>query len=207
MHRIAVLVIVAGAVVLGLNAAAPMSLGAQGGTPSPLATPETDGLCINDEGDNWQTVDVQPPGQYTSSVLPVTTALTPGVRLLYLVVITLPPDQCMPYSALGNQKDGAIVMLVQQGTITFQWEPLETGIEGENPAVERGDATGLAPAPPGGQAGEVPERTLQTLVPGDWITQNQEVRFSYRNAGSDNAVILKAVWAEDIPGGCGGGCR
>jgi hypothetical protein len=98
-------------------------------------------------------------------------------------------------------------MLVQQGTITFQWEPLETGIEGENLAVERGDATGLAPAPPEGQAGEVPERTPQTLVPGDWITQNQEVRFSYRNAGSDNAVILKAVWAEDMPGGCGGGCK
>lgn len=208
MHRFAISAIVAGAVTLGLIATAPSGLGAQEGTPSSLATPDAGGLCVNGEGENWSSVDVQPPGQYDASVRPATTVASTGYRVLYLVVITLPPDQCMPYSALGNQKDGAIVLMVQQGSIEYQWEPLASGLqESSFPPVVRGDATGLASAPPGGEAGEVLAGTPQTLNTGDWITQNQDVKFSYRNVGSDSAVILKAVWAVDRAGGCGGGCK
>ena len=58
-----------------------------------------------------------------------------------------------------------------------------------------------------GGAATVPSGSPQPLYPGDWITQDQKVLFSYFNAGSDTAIILKAVWAAPDGGGCGGGCK
>jgi hypothetical protein len=224
MHRVTVALVAATVLVFGFMGGAPTRSDAQTGSPAPPATPSMDGLCVGNEGANWLAADVRPTGQADAAVYPATpvaaspvaatpaatgTATTPVERpyQLYLVEIRLAPDECMPYSALGNQKRGAIVMIVQQGTVKFQWEPLASGIQGDKPAVVRGDARGRATAPPGGQPGEVPAGTPQTLVPGDWITLNQEVKFSYRNVGSDTAIILKAVWTNSGGGGCGGGCR
>jgi hypothetical protein len=208
MNRNAASVIVGFVFALGTMGSAPLHSMAQSATPVPAATPNADGLCVGEAGTDWMTAAVQPPGPRDAVVLPSSTvAIDGGVRLLYLVEITLPPGDCMPYSALGNQKDGAIVMIVQQGVIQFQWEALDSGSVGEA-QDERGDAEGPVAAVIGGERGPaVPEGTPQTLETGDWVTMDQQVQFSYSNPGTGDAVILKAVWAVDRPGGCGGGCK
>ncbi len=224
MHRVTVALVAATILVFGFIGSAPTRSDAQTASPAPGATPSMDGLCVGNGGANWWSADVRPAGQNDAAVYPATpvaaspvatptvpstVATSPPERPfhLYLVEIRLAPDECMPYSAAGNRKRGAIVMMVQQGTVRFQWEPLPSGIGGTDPVVVQGDAGGRATPPPGGQAGEVPQGTPQTLFPGDWITLNQEVNFSYRNVGSDTAIILKAVWTNSGGGGCGGGCR
>ena len=74
-----------------------------------------DGLCVGDEGDNWWLTDVRPSDPFDAGVFPATPSVpaaassvvatpSPQPRMLYLVVISLPPNKCMPYSAGGNRK-------------------------------------------------------------------------------------------------------
>ena len=186
------------ALIVGLIGGSPAPSGAVQESASPAASSSPGGICPPGSFEHWDTADVRPTGPLDADVVPaaeLTTGEPAPVRHLYLVEIRLPPGGCMPYVSQGNQKDGAIVMIVQQGFILYQWEP----ISGTTPNVKHGDSSG--------GAATVTAGAPQPLYPGDWITQDQKVLFSYLNAGSDTAIILKAVWAAPDGGGCGGGCK
>jgi hypothetical protein len=116
--------------------------------------------------------------------------------VLYLVEIRLRPGECAPYTILGNQKNGAIVLLVQQGNIEFQWDAYDPA---STATVKRGNSMMTL--------GTILPGTPQPFYPGDWISIDRQVWFTYRNAGADTAIIAKAVWAPHGGGGCHGGCR
>jgi hypothetical protein len=157
-------------------------------------------LCATADQIADPAADVRPPGLDDAAVVPAAefAAGEPlPARELYLVVITLPPGKCVPYESKGNQKDGAMVLIVQQGTIEYR---ADAYYDGPTPLVVWGDTHGTE--------GDVTLGTIKRLYPGDWVTHDQQVWFTYRNVGADPAVILKAVWAVQQPGsGCGGGCR
>jgi len=226
MYRAVISAAIAVAILLGLSGEAAKHGDLEGAIAAAQASSTPDGLCESGTPAAWELADVRPTKQYDAAVFPPTSPATPGVdgdieatpdgtptsttanHLLYLVVITLPPGHCMPYSTPGNDKDGQIVLLVQQGVVEFKWTPLGTGIVGSKPPVIRGDSMGHAHAAAADlEPGEVRQDRTQTLYPGDWITLNQNVNFSYSNVGGESAIIVKAVWATDHIGGCGGGCK
>lgn len=119
-----------------------------------------------------------------------------------MVMITLGPGQCIPYKSGGNQKDGAVILVLKKGEIVFTWQPYP---DSPNATVEMG-----YPADAGEDPGTpIPPGTPVTLdVYGEWISQNDQVWFTYKNPGPWNAVVWKVVWARPIPiEGCGGDCR
>ena len=109
----------------------------------------------------------------------------------------------MPFDAPGNQKNGAVILIVQQGKVDYIWKPIEDGDPDSTPTIECGDSAGNRD-----DISDEPGES-QILYPGDWITQDRRVQVSYGNVGSDSAIIMKAVFAvpEDGGGGCGGDCR
>jgi hypothetical protein len=201
MSRGVVLALVAVVLILGFIGGAPIPSRAL--SQEPAATPTE---CAGDGFD----ADVRPPNPNDAAVTPVFVEATPGAtptiveddRELYLVVVTLKPGECIGFDAFSNQKDGAVVWMVQQGKVEFIWRELEV-IPGLPPTITRGDLAGNHVDLSG-----MPE-SEQTLYPGDWVTQNRMVAVSFRNVGSDSAIILKAVYAKswgDL-NGCGGDCR
>jgi hypothetical protein len=197
MYRIIVAMVFAFAMLIGgIGSSPPRSLALQSSaTPEPTGPPE---ICPNPEDPHkWLTeIEVQPPGSKDALVIP----LDSPDQNLYVVVWTIPPGTCIPYTAAGHQKDGAIVLFVQEGVVEFRAEPFDAGSAAE---VTWGH-TGEAPA-------VLPFTTTRTLNPGDWVAQNDQVWFTMRSVGSEPAVVLKAVWAKPIelgPGeGCSGGCK
>src|SRR5688500_4276400 len=113
MSRPVLPVVIGMALVLGVIGLASTSSSAQ----SPAATPPAFALpeCENQD---WKNADVRPPGPRESQIVPAAAA-TPGADAheLYLVEIRLQPGECMPYEARGNQKDGAVIWMVQQGIV------------------------------------------------------------------------------------------
>jgi hypothetical protein len=199
MHRTVIMMIVVLALtaLAGLSGVPPADLAAQESTPAAAtaniiagAPPEKCGpeqIILPWEVDQW------PPGSRAGVVRPIASSspVASPERVLYPVVITLPPGKCIPYESLGNRKNGAIVMIVQAGSIEFT-------------AQAHTDAPS-AEVRFGGQDDEdfgavVPFGTSETLNPGQWVSQNGQVWFTYRNPGTVDAVIVKAVWAVPIPG-------
>lgn len=166
------------------------------GSPNPLPTPTP-----------WWEQDVRPPLPNVGRVFPALPSATPFdgsptphyANELYLVVVTLRPGACTPYEAPGNQKNGGVMWMVQQGKVTYAWRRAAGTPAGATPVVEIGNVRR--------NLGMVQEGEAITLYPGDWITQNQKVEVTWRNVGGDSAVILKAVFAEHTDGGCPGDCR
>jgi hypothetical protein len=143
----------------------------------------------------WKNADVRPPGATEAQVPPA----VDDSRELYLVVITLQPGECMPYDAVGNQKDGAVIWIIQQGVVVYTWKRADDTPADATPVVEVGDNVSTL--------GRLLDDHQRWLYPGDWVSQDQKVEVTYTNMGSDTAIILKAVWAVPGGGGCGGGCR
>ncbi len=119
-------------------------------------------------------------------------------RDLYLLEVTLPPGTCVGYGS-HYLHDGAMSWLVQSGEIEFATQP----VAGMPVATVTGiGANGL---------GIAVSETPTTLASGDWVTIDRAAEYSYRNAGSEPAVVLMAVNEWDPFGNlmrsCKGGCR
>ncbi len=178
---------------------------------SALATPTVSNIppCVDV---TWQAADVRPPDPQDSFVIPAQIVPTPGGtpqtdeagRELYMVVINLPPGQCMPYEAPGNHKNGAVVWIVQQGKVLYAWEPFPGADPTATPQIVRGDSEGNQDDLNDSDDGP---GSPQILYPGDWVTQDRQVQVTYRNVGGDTAIVLKAVFAKPSGGGCPGDCR
>lgn len=213
MYRVVLALILVALVALGSASTVSHDSVAQSSSPTPTSSRLPASAALNDfclmeadtgtptPGANWKETDVRPPGPDEAIITPAMEKATPDAiwRPLYLVEIRLPPGECMPAASEGNQKNGAIVMIVQQGIIEYRWEPafLET-----SPEVLQGDLENKDEDP-------VPQGLVQTLYPGDWIAQDQDINFAYRNArgetntGGETAIIVKAVWA--VPNSESGG--
>jgi hypothetical protein len=192
MRRIAFLMAFTLVALVAVLAGRPAISGAQ--DASPVATPAAPTeLCTGTPTPDWEsTIDVQPPGAADGVVRPVGSA----DRDLYAVVWTLQPGACIPYSAAGNMKDGAVVLIVQKGSIVYTWQ-----VFGANSSAK------VYWGPTEGPGEPLDPNTPQTLSDGDWITQDQQVWFTFQ-AGDEGAVIIKAVWAKPPEDhGCGGGCK
>jgi hypothetical protein len=197
MHRIAIMLILVLTALAGLRGVSPAGLAAQESSPAAatatmFATPPPE-TCRREELVQPEEIDQQPPGSTAGVVRPIASSspVSSPERVLYAVVITLPPGKCMPFQALGDQKDGAIVMIVQAGSIEFTAQA-----DADAPSAE---------VRFGGPDDEdygavVPFGTPVTVNSGQWVSQNGQVWFTYRNPGTVDAVILKAVWAVPIPG-------
>ena len=193
MSRIFAVVAVAFAMVVGVLGSNPTgSLALEEGPATPPPPPTE--VCADTETDDWENeIDVQPPGASDAFVRPLDSA----DQDLYLVVWTIRPDTCIPYTATGNQKDGAIVLIVQDGVVEYTAEPYFAESAAE---VTWGHAAGDSETLAFG--------VTQTLYPGDWVTQNDQVWFTLRAIGGESAVVLKAVWAKPPQdAGCNGGCK
>ena len=164
-------------------------------------------ICTDDEIFDWEHVAEKPTGKLEWEVLPIPQAASPDStnRILYLVVITLGPGKCIPYASPANQKNGPVILIVQQGSIEFtaqQFSPASAAV------VAFGDPNVHEP-------GEDPATqfafgTTQVVEVDQWVSQNDQVWFTYKNPGPSDAVIWKVVWADmalDGGEGCGGNCK
>lgn len=153
-----------------------------------------------------ESIDVRPFHRAAAVVVPAAPAgATPTAedgRELYVAVITIPPGGCAPFDWPGNYRDGAVVLLVQQGIVQYVWNPVS---EDSAPVVMRGDSAVTDSA----QVTPVPAGEWQVLLPGDWITQDRQVEIEFHNIGGDSAVIVRAAYAFPPPmgAGCGGDCK
>jgi hypothetical protein len=203
MRRVAIPAIVTVLLLLvGLSAGPAKLDAAQDGTPgssppgSPppgVATPTP--VCSPEEIAEGLEADVLPRGNEEGIVTPFVEA--GGVEVLYVAVLTLPPDACIPF----RFREGAVVLFVQQGSVVY------TALEyagAEDPIVEKGDSDGSA-----GDNIAVALGEPVSLHAGDWITQDRTVWYSFRNSGSEDAIISAAVFAappwDDER--CQSGCR
>jgi hypothetical protein len=196
MYRIVFGLTLAFAMIVGVIGNGPTRSLALQASPTPEATPPPE-VCAATETDGWEDrIDVQPPGGLDAVVKP----LDSPDQYLYLVAWTIPSGTCIPFEALGNQKDGAVVFIVQQGVIEFTAEPFDAD-----------SAAAVTWGPASGGSNVLPFGTTQTLNPGDWVTQDDRIWFTLRSVGDESAIVQKAVWAKPPSGremeGCSGGCK
>jgi hypothetical protein len=169
---------------------------------SPFASSFPEEVCNDAESDGWQYVNEVPVGWSEWAVRPLDSSAAGEERDLYLVIITLGPGKCIPFSSPSNQKDGGVLLILQEGEITFTWQPHP---DAPGAAVEMGGLNGAEDNPPSAIApGE--EHTLNQR--GQWISQDDLIYFTYENRGAFNAVIWKVVWAPPpVAQGCAGDCK
>jgi hypothetical protein len=206
MRRAAISVAVAFTVVANLLAFIPIRSAAQTGTPA-AATPTSfvdppPEICTPTEFAGFETVSEKPPGKEEWMVRPLDPSPDAPTRLLYLVVITLEPGKCIPYASLANQKDGAIVLIVHEGEIEFTAQ-LNANVPAAQVYFGNLGGPGEDPGTP------VAFGTTVTVVPDEWVSQDDQVWFTYKNpSATEDAVIWKVVWADPVPlQGCGGDCK
>lgn len=171
------------------------------GTPTAFAEAPPE-ICTPTEFSDWETVSEEPLGWDEWAVVPRDTTTGHPDRILYMVVVTLGPGKCLPYGSPANQKDGAVVMIIQQGEISYTAQR-----DSSAPAAE---VLIGHPDGPGNHPGtHVDFGSEQHLdVQGEWVSQNDRVWFTIKNTGTEDAVIWKVVWADPPPPeGCGGDCK
>src|SRR5215211_4307857 len=127
MYRIIVAMVFAFGMVVGVIGSSPTQSLARQESATPVPTLPTE-LCTDDQINTWEgEVTVSPSQADDARVQP----LDSPDRYLYLVVWTIPPGTCVPYSAGGNMKDGGVVLIVQQGTIEFTAKQFDAGSAAE----------------------------------------------------------------------------
>jgi hypothetical protein len=154
---------------------------AQNGAPaaSPAATPGAPAeMCSEEEILADDSIVRVPAHENEAAVIPHIGA-PPGDKDLYLVVLTLPPGACLPY----RYRTGAVVIVVQKGTILYQGHFTDAKVvKGDNDGDPADDVTVTTDTP-------IP------LTAGEWITQDREMWFTFRNDGAGDAIVSVAVYA------------
>jgi hypothetical protein len=193
-------VIIIGLLAAGLFASAPRPSAAFGATPpaSPTAgtpTPPAD-ICSPAETANASLIEVVPSSIREGVFSPFNPAGS-GERM-FLVTMTMPPNTCYAWRKLP----GMVMLLVQEGQIAYTAR--DAGVSPVQ--IMKGDNDGSI-----SDTVAVSLDTAYTVRANEWITQNREVWFTFRNAGSHDAVLSLAYyganpWDSDT-GGCGSVCR
>jgi hypothetical protein len=169
------------------------------GTPTAAEGPPPE-ICAEDDYENYAEVQEFPKGWGAWMVQPL--ASEKEGRILYLVTITLKPDECIPFKSEANQKDGGVVLIVHQGNIAYvaKEHPASPGAVVEHGALDSRNA---------GTSEVVSFGTEVQVKPDEWISQNAQVWFTYWNTSKTReAVIWKVVWAPpNQEDGCGGDCK
>jgi hypothetical protein len=191
LRRVVSVVFVTGALVALTNAAPIQSVALlaspSAGTPGPgSSSTQEQELCA--EGDVIYTgteIVEEPPGLEAGVVVPEDAS----DRFLWVVEVTIPPQTCRDF----HSHDGALVLFVQSGSIEYRVSstPSATVMMGH-----QDHETTFTP---------VPVDTLVPLHSGDWVTQDREASFAYRNPGRDSAVVLVAAFVVPPEEGAGSG--
>jgi hypothetical protein len=147
---------------------------AQAATPVPLHTDFPPEFCSPEEiADGDMNIEESP-----EETLVVSPANAPNMDL-YVVKIKLPAHSCVSFSG-HNLHDGAVLWLVDSGTVEFDFQflpnwpfpDLAFHLKDEN--VE-----------------SVPGVTK--LEEGDWVSADRAVHYSYRNPTDSEAIIIMTV--------------
>ncbi|MGH2615916.1 MAG: hypothetical protein ACRDJC_11795, partial [Thermomicrobiales bacterium] len=166
MHRIVALVITL-SVLAGLIGLAPPEFHALARAQEPAGE-----LCSAEEIAAGETSIVEMPQGTGGIVIPED---APD-RLLYVVMVTLPPGTCVPYHA----HDGALSLFVHEGTLEYAARTQGPG------QVVIGDQAA--------NRFEVASESPVLVETGSWVTQAAPVEYTYRNAGPDDAVVAIAAF-------------
>ena len=203
MRRLAILLIVSTALILGIAVATPSrsTMVVAAAMLQATPTPPADSLCTVDPANAtaWVGgVTVHPNEADAAVVIPVD---SPDHKL-YLTTWTLEKGTCVPFQADGNQKDGAIILIVQKGAIELRVLPYEEGTAAE---VYWGkDAAYSGTRVDWWEEGQAP----LTLSQGDWVTISDRVWLTFKSDDVEGAVVTKAVWMVPPGGsGCAGSCK
>ncbi|MDQ2655031.1 MAG: cupin domain-containing protein [Chloroflexota bacterium] len=108
----------------------------------------------------------------------VSPASAPGMDL-YVVKVTLEPGTCVSYAG-HFLHDGAAIWLVESGKVEFDFQLI---LGRPVPDLALGDSNGDSE----------PVAAFMQLEPGDWVTADRAVHYSYRNMGQEPAVIIMTV--------------
>ena len=208
MRRTAISTGLAIVLLLGLFASSPIRLAAQESTP-PAETPTLysdaappDEVCTPAEYSDWEPQQEFPSGNEEWFVQPLDQPAESPPRVLYMFVLTLGPGKCIPYISPANQRNGAVILIVQSGEIEFT---AQASTNAPTAHVYFGDQVGPGAHP----ATALPFGTTQHVGPNEWVSQDDRVWFTLKNPSTTNdAVIWKVVWA-NLPEdeGCGGDCH
>jgi hypothetical protein len=179
----------------GSFSALPAPVAAQDEEATPTAPAE---VCSPEEIAAGEALNSPPPGE-TDGVVPPFAPGATGSKVLYIAVVTLPEDSCLPY----RFRDGAVVLFVQEGTIEYT-ATADAADPDPDLTIEMGDSD-EDPA----DTVEVDLDETVTLEANEWLTQDNGVWFTFRNAGAGDAVVSVAVYADDPwnDDTCTGGCR
>jgi mannose-6-phosphate isomerase-like protein (cupin superfamily) len=147
---------------------------AQTATPSATPTPYPPEFCPSEEINEAQDRITEWPA---ADAL-VSPASAPGMDL-YVVKVTLQPGTCVSHAGHALH-DGAAIWLVESGQIEFDFQLLRgqpvPDLTLQRASGDRGPAT-----------------EFMQLNPGDWVSADRAVHYSYRNMGQEPAVIIMTV--------------
>ncbi len=156
-------------------------------------------LCSQDAYSDYEKVKEFPIGWDAWTVQPLDNV---DERILYFVTITLEPGKCIPFRSGANQKDGAVILIVNQGNIAYVAEP---HADSPGATVKHGVLDELG----AGSSTDVAFGAEVQVKPDEWISQDAQVWSTFWNTSkSRDAEIWKVVWAPPVDiEGCGGDCK
>lgn len=117
-------------------------------------------------------------GEWPSDSALVSPASAPGMDL-YVVKVTLEPGTCVSYAG-HFLHDGAAIWLVESGQVEFDFQLI---LDRPVPDLSLWRGSGE----------QEPIAAFMQLEPGDWVTADRAVHYSYRNMGQEPAVIVMTV--------------
>jgi hypothetical protein len=173
MRRIIITAVIV-ALVAGMAVVLPTQFGVGAGAP---AAQEGE-MCSPEEIAKGEAEIKELPPDSAGIVSP---AFAPDMSL-YVVVVTLPPETCVGY----HSHQGAISLVVYKGSIDYAFKRLAPGASVKVRAADAGkNVIGIEPG------------TSVALEKGSWVTQDQQVDYTYRNPSeSEDAVVVLAGYVD-----------
>lgn len=147
---------------------------AQAATPTAVVNSYPPEFCTPEEIAAAE-ADVTEAPEVVSLVSP---ASSPGMDL-YVIEVTLAPGTCVAFTG-HFLHDGAAVWLVDSGEVTFDFQ-----------LIRNWPVPDLVMQP--GNGNQEPASPMMHLSAGDWVSADRAVHYSYRNEGSEPAVIIMTV--------------
>ncbi len=156
----------------------PLASHANSATPTAVASLYPPEFCTPAEIEAMHSDDPELPLESPAVDALVSPASVPDMDL-YVVKITVPPHACVAFTG-HFLHDGAVVWLVESGTLTFDFQ-----------LIRNRPVPDLVFQPHDGA--RQPVTPLLQLEEGDWVSTDRAVHYSYLNTEGTPAVITMTV--------------